>query len=186
MGPWLEVRQPLPFVYISPAENLATRNKKGGVVLWKPWGELDLYPVVESSITFTTMFRTHASNLEWETCTRPIPEKRLPPSSETRTTITTTGLHNITCVSDIFIPTRSAPGRISNILSALQILIGPQMVAHVQVTDMREETADSFIIFLSVFETSSPVVSPFNHGTGLKWNEIKHLNMELIHFCRSL
>ena len=47
---------------MSPAENPTTLKKKGGMDFWQHWSDLDPAPLGETSIIFTTVIRTHASN----------------------------------------------------------------------------------------------------------------------------
>jgi len=53
----------------------AALNEKGEVDLEQPWTDLDPnYPLVETSIIFTMVFRSLASSLEWKTCCQYYPK----------------------------------------------------------------------------------------------------------------
>jgi len=78
----------------------------------------------------------------------------------------------LTGVSDVFIPARSRPSGFPCVLSALEVLVGPQVVAHVHLTNVREESTHRGVVLLSVFESPGPVVPPLYRGTRLQSREI--------------
>lgn len=56
-----------------------------------------------------------------------------------------------TCVTDHLIPTRLTPGVLSHVLSILQIVVVPDVVRYVQLTDLREVAGHSILSEVNAF-----------------------------------
>jgi hypothetical protein len=71
-------------------------------------------------------------------------------------------------VSDAFIPSGLLPRILASLLAFLVRSVAPDVVNVVQATDLREESGVGFVILASEVDRTRPVVSPFDHGSGLE------------------